>query len=56
MLHLVQSPSLDQNWHFCSINMTQDWIGGTANQALSRTRQSASAGFWNKNDAICSAP
>ena len=35
---------------------TLGWIGGTANQALSRTCQSAFDGFWNRTDAICSAP
>jgi hypothetical protein len=45
---------LIQNWYFCSMDTAWGWIGGTANQALSRTRQSAPAGFWNRTDAICS--
>jgi hypothetical protein len=50
------SSRVEQNERFRSIAKAHDWAGGTANQALSRARQSAPAGFWNRSNAIRSGP
>src|SRR4051794_24008386 len=53
---LVARKPLIRVWYFCSTTTARGWIGGTADQAVSGTRESAFAGFWNRTDAIGSAP